>query len=173
MRLAAGACAVLLCTLAAPAEDAKKAGEKFTDQMFVIQAGSGGMHEVALGKLAATNAENPEVKKFGERMVTDHTKGNMELMEAAKSANVGVPAKMLDEHQKHVDHLGKLKGAEFDAAYMKHMVEDHKEDIALFQTASKQATNPAIKQFATKTLPTLQEHLKMAEKINGSLKGGK
>jgi putative membrane protein len=175
IRAAAAACAVALGVATLPAEDKKEKdkGVPFTDEAFVVLAASGGTLEVELGKLAKTNAANPEVQKFGERMVTDHTKANKNLAEAAKSAGLGLPVKLLPDHQKHLDHFAGLKGAAFDTAYMKHMVADHKEDIALFERATKEAKNEKVKALATQTLPTLREHLKLAEKVNAGLKGGK
>jgi putative membrane protein len=147
-RFAAGTCALFLGAFAISADDKKP----FSDEQFVVLAYCGGLHEVALGNVAKTNAGSPEVKKFGERMVTDHTKANKDLVEAAKSANAGIPTKMLDDQQKEVDRFSKLQGPEFDKAYMKHMLSDHKQDIALFERAGKEASNPQLKQFATKKI---------------------
>ena len=49
------------------------------DTKFVQEAAVGGMAEVALGKLAATKATNPDVKQFAQRMIDDHSKANAEL----------------------------------------------------------------------------------------------
>jgi putative membrane protein len=59
--------------------------------------------------------------------------------------------------------LSKLSGAEFDKAYMQAMVGDHDHDVALFRTYSEQGDDPEIKQWAGKTLPTLQEHERLAK----------
>ena len=50
-----------------------------SDQSFVTEAAAGGLAEVELGQLAAEKSSNPEVKKFAERMVTDHGKANDQL----------------------------------------------------------------------------------------------
>jgi putative membrane protein len=86
------------------------------------------------------------------------------LKAAAKAANIAVPERMTEKHQKHVDMFKNYKGTDFDAEYMKHMVEDHTEAVALFTRASKEAKNPQIKEFATTTLPTIQAHLEHAKK---------
>lgn len=166
MRVFAAA-AVLALGVGATAQDRKDKDTKpFSDAEFVVKAASDGMHEVELGNLAKTNAAGSDVRKFGERMVTDHSKANKELMDIAKGANLGVPTKMLDEHAKHVEHMGKLKGADFDKAYVKHMVEDHKEAVDLFTRASKEAKDAKLKAFAEKTLPVIKEHLEMAQKLD-------
>ena len=174
LRLSAAACALVLGVAVLPAED-RKPGEDdktpFTDQTFVAKAASDGLHEVELGKLAQSNGQSEDVKKFGERMVTDHTKSNMELKEIAKGAGIEVPSQIMPEHQKHIEQFSKLRGAAFDAQYGKHMVEDHQKAIALFERASREARNPELKGFATKSLPTLKEHLAMAQKLPGGQGG--
>ena len=68
------------------------------------------------------------------------------------------------------DGMAKLNGAEFDRAYMKHMVDEHHQDIREFEKASKSASDSDIKAFAARTLPTLQSHLELARTTNDALK---
>src|SRR5438105_12196347 len=79
---------------AAPAKGAAKAGSKLSaaDKTFMMNAAKGGMMEVEWGKLAGQNGQNPDVKKFGSRMVTDHSKANSELMALAKEEGVTLPS---------------------------------------------------------------------------------
>jgi len=148
-------------------EDTKPGEKPFDDNEFVKKAASGGMHEVLLAKIAQTKAKSEPVKSFADRMVTDHTKANENLKKAASSAGIALPEMMSEKDQKHVEHFENYKGTNFDGDYMKHMVTDHEADVALFTRASQEAKNPAIKDFAKTTLPTVQEHLKLAKKIAG------
>jgi len=166
MRALVVMCAAVLAAAALPADDKKADNKPLTDQEFVMKAAAGGMHEVELGKVASTNAMDPEVKKFGERMVADHTKANQDLMTVAKQANINIPTALPADKQKELEKFRALKGADFDRAYMAHMVKDHDEDVALFTRASKDLQDPGLKGFATKTLPTLQDHQKQARQIN-------
>ena len=159
------ALALLTGLLAARAEDRKSEEKPFDDGEFVKTAASAGMHEVEISKLATTKAGDAEVKKFAQKMVDDHTKANEELKAAAKEAGLALPDKMLDKHQKHVDEFKTYKGDNFDADYLKHAVKDHEEGVALFTRATREAKNPKIKEFATKTLPVVKEHLEMAKKL--------
>jgi len=154
-------------------KNAKADKTPFSDEQFVILAGAGGMYEVALGKEAKSNAASEDVKKFGDRMVTDHTKAGQDLAAAAKAANIGFPLKIFSDQQATLNQLAQIRGSDFDRLYMKKMVADHKEDVALFERASKEAKNDKIKSYASKTLPTLKEHLKMAQQINAKVNGGK
>jgi putative membrane protein len=159
------AAVLLLAGLASARSQESKSDTPLTDAEFVKMAASSGMHEVELGKLAATKAQNADVKKFAQKLVDDHTKANEELKAAAKDANIEVPAKMLEKHQKHVEHFREYKGSNFDADFVKHEIKDHEEGIALFTRASKELKNEKLKAFATKTLPVLKEHLEMAKKL--------
>ena len=137
------------------------------DNTFVRKAAADGKHEVMLGELAKNQASSPDIKKFGERMITDHTKANQDLMTAAKAANIAIPGGLPDEQTKEYDRFKNLKGAEFDKAYVKHMVDDHDKAVKLFENASRNVKDPGLRDFATKTLPTIKEHLEMAKKLSG------
>jgi len=131
------------------------------DKSFAMKAAQGGMAEVEMGKLAQTNAQSEQVKSFGERMVKDHSAANDKLKQIASTDGVQLPT-TLGEHQKMVDKLKSLKGAQFDAEYMTHMVSDHQKDIKEFEQEAKSGHGD-MKQFASDTLPTLREHLTLAQ----------
>jgi putative membrane protein len=135
---------------------------------FMLTAASGGMLEVTLGQMAQEKGSSADVKAFGQKMIEDHGKANAELKTLAASKNVTLPVKPLAEHQKHIDEMSKLSGADFDKHYMSMMVTDHQKDVAEFEKASKME-DPDVKGFATKTLPVLKSHLEMAQKANGKV----
>jgi putative membrane protein len=137
-----------------------------TDQKFVREAAAGGMAEVELGNLAQQKASSEEVKSFGKRMVDDHSKANDELKTLAQSKNITLANDLTAKDKALKDRLDKLSGAAFDRAYMQAMVQDHKKDVNEFRHESTSAQDPDVKQFAAKTLPTLEDHLKMAQDAN-------
>ncbi len=139
------------------------------DRAFVMEAGPGGLTEVELGRLAAQKGQSADVKKFGQRMVTDHSKANAELKKLAASKGITLPTEMNAEQMAEHAKLAKLSGAEFDREYMTLMVEDHDKDVAAFLDEAKDGSDPDIKSFAAKTLPTLQEHQRMAKEIKAKL----
>jgi putative membrane protein len=133
------------------------------DQKFVMEAAQGGMMEVELGRLAAQKASSAEVKAFGQRMVTDHSKANQQLMQLATTKGLTVPTTLPPDMQKEHDKLAGLSGAEFDRMYMSHMLKDHKKDVSEFEKESQKATDTGVRSFAQQTLPVLREHLTLAE----------
>ena len=151
---------------------AKKSGSSLSlaDKTFVKKAAQGGMAEVQLGQLATEKASSDDVKKFGQRMVDDHTKANDQLKQLASSKGVDVPQSLSLKDKATVDRLSKLSGTAFDHAYMKDMVIDHTQDVAEFQHESKLAKDPDVKSFAAQTLPTLQDHLQQAKRLAPSSK---
>jgi putative membrane protein len=157
-RRLAGFSASALLALAAPSWAAKD------DAEFVKTAANAGMMEVELGKHAAKNAADPEVRAFGERMVADHGKANTELKGVAQRAGLAVPGQMDQEHRDKLQKLSKLSGAEFDKAYMDEMVKGHEHVVEAFQDQAKEPQSE-LDRWAAKTLPTLQAHLHQAEKV--------
>ena len=135
------------------------------DQKFIQNAAGGGLGEVKLGQLAESKASNPEVKRFAQRMVEDHTKANDQLKAALSQQGVTIPTEMDPEARQSYDKLSKLSGTQFDRAYMSDMLKDHRKDVKEFEDEAKNGKDPAVKQFAQQTLPTLREHLQMAEKL--------
>lgn len=141
------------------------------EKMFIKKAADGGMAEVELGKMAAEKGGSQDVKDFGNRMVTDHTKINDNLKEVAGKMDVMVPTKVSAKHHMEMEKLSGLSGAEFDKTYVKAMVKDHETDLAEFQKADKTVKNPDLKKFIDDSIPVLQDHLDTIKKIEAKNQG--
>ncbi len=139
------------------------------DSRFVTNAAEGGLAEVQLGQLAKEKASNKSVQDFGAQMVKDHTEANNDLKSVASSKGVTVPDSLNAKDKALYDRLSKLSGSQFDRAYMNAMVKDHQEDVSEFRKVSRTAKDPDVKSFASKTLPTLEHHLQMAEQTQKQL----
>jgi len=135
------------------------------DFKFAVDAAQGGMSEVQLGELAKQKATNPQVKTFAEKMVTDHNKANDELKQIISRKGAVLPATLSRKENSTLDDLQKATGQDFDKKYVEHMVKDHKKDVKDFQDATQNLTDPDLRAFAQKTLPTLQDHLRQIEQI--------
>jgi putative membrane protein len=143
------------------------------DRDFVMDAAMGGMMEVELGRMAAQQGTSDAVKQFGQRMVDDHSKANEELMSLASSKGITLATTMDEKQHKDMMKLQAMTGADFDRAYSKMMLSDHKKDVSEFEKQSMKGTDPDLKAFASKTLPTLREHLQMANALPANQSGGK
>lgn len=138
------------------------------DSMFVMEAATGGMEEVAMGQLAQQNASSDRVKAFGAMMVRDHSQANNELSSFASSRGLTVPSALPAAKQKDVDNMKKMTGKAFDMHYVSMMVDDHKKDVDKFKKESTSADDADLKNWAGKTLPTLQTHLDSIQAIKNS-----
>lgn len=148
----------------------KGSGGMSSDMKFAMEAAVGGMEEVELGRIAAQKGATDEVRQFGQKMVDDHSKANQDLMQVASSKGWTLPASLDAKHQADVGKMSSLSGEAFDRAYVKMMVSDHKKDVGEFQKESTRGADADIKSFATRTLPTLQEHLQMIQRIDAKMK---
>jgi len=137
---------------------------------FMTKAAQGGKAEVELGQLAQSKASDPQVKAYGQMLVTDHSAANDELATLARNKSVTVPSDVSAAQKATKDRLDKLTGAAFDKAYMAQMVKDHETDIKEFERAANSA-DADVKAFASKTLPTLRHHLEEAQRIAKSETG--
>jgi putative membrane protein len=164
-----GAGLMLAFAVTAAAQERRGEEKPFSDAEFAKKAASGGLAEVEMGKIAKERATDPDVKKFAEKMITDHGKVNEELEKIAKELKLSIPSKPDAEEQKHIDMLRDYKGTDFDKMYIKHMVEDHEKDVKEFTRAARECKDAKLKAFAEKTLPTVKDHLDMAKKINERL----
>lgn len=73
-------------------------------------------------------------------------------------------------NDRHYRRLAKKDGAEFDKEFIAMMVDDHEDDIALFDRKSQKADDADVRAFAEESLPTLQRHLKEAQRIAATQK---
>ena len=142
---------------------------QLSDPDFLAQAAEAGTAEIKLAELADTRASDDAVKDFARCMIKDHTAIAAKLTDAARGAKVAVVAGLDKDARAAEDRLAGLKGADFDRAYMKQMVEDHEKAVSLFEAEAKGGTTDGLKTFAADTLPTLQDHLKMARMLSDKL----
>jgi putative membrane protein len=134
---------------------------------FVQKAAMSDMYEVEAGKIASQKGQTAPVKGFGEMMVTAHSKTTEELkgIVASEKINVDLPTKLDSKHQKLIDDLNAASNADFDKTYAKQQVDGHQEAVNLFDSYANKGDNAALKAFAQKTLPVIQQHLDEAKKL--------
>jgi putative membrane protein len=154
----------VLSGAAAHAQNAA-AAQQLSAADFVSHATVAGKTEVAAAHVALKNSQSDDVRAFAKRMIKDHTKANVKLASIANGKGLAVPAHVDAKHRAVVDSLRSQTGAAFDAAYAKQMVSDHEEAVALFNSEAASTTDSDLSAFAQKTLPTLEHHKNMADKL--------
>lgn len=134
---------------------------------FVKDALESGAAEIKVSQLALTNSKNPEVLAFAKMIIVDHTDANAELKKISGSKAANDTLTVAHEHL--LSSLSKKTGQAFDKEYMQAMVNDHENAILVFKMGEDN-TDKKLKNFADKTLPTLQQHLKQANAVCLGLK---
>lgn len=132
---------------------------------FLEQAAIGGMVEVQMGKIGQQKASLQRIKDFAAMIEKDHTEANAQLSTLASTKSFKLPAELPAMKKEHLNDLNKTAGKDFDSYYINMMVEDHINDIALFEGATK-SPDTAVSAFAKKILPVLQKHYKQAREIS-------
>jgi len=144
---------------------------KIADETFVRAADQINMADMKLGKVAEENAKSDVVKEFGAQAVSDHSRMNKELRTITTKQGIALMDKLDPKHQELLDDLTKLKEVAFDKAYTKDMVAGHEKAIELFENEAKTGRDADVKAWAEKCLPTLREHLKLAQAAVKDVKG--
>lgn len=133
------------------------------DQSFAEKAAAAGIAEVDAAKLALQKTHDAKVRRFAERMVRDHTKANRKLEAVARKEDIKLPNAPDSADQQAMTRLQGLSGKDFDDVYLQNQLTAHQQAVALFTGESQSGNDAALKSFATATLPTLREHLKMVQ----------
>jgi putative membrane protein len=154
---------------AAPAEKAGKASP--ADMDFAKKVAAGGEAEVQVTALAEQKGSANEVKDLASRLHTDHMKANDELKKIASQKGWTLPTEPTADQKAKKEKLEKLSGSAFDKEFVTMMVTNHRMNIPNFEREASKGTDPDLKQFASNILPTLKEHLAMAQKAQKSLSG--
>lgn len=129
------------------------------DKKFLKEAALNGMTEIELGKIASEKASNAQVKQFAQRMIDEFTSGQKAILRIASDETITVPKTLDSKHQSRVDRLAKLSGSEFDRAYIQDEAKQRHQDLKEYTNASQGGNDPNLKNFATSTLPSLEDHV--------------
>jgi putative membrane protein len=164
--------AIVVCSgvgVAIAGGDKDKEMKPLTNASFVTKAAQASLAEVELSKLALSKTQDGQVRSFAQRMVQDHQKANAELKPIAQKHGIQVPAQLDAKHAQKLEDLRAKSGAEFDTEYSRIMHKDHEKAVGLFTKATKSTQlHSDLRNFASKTLPTLESHHRMANRLPGS-----
>lgn len=133
------------------------------EKKFVLDSSNTNLLEVRLGQLAAQNAMSNDVKSFAQRMVDDHSKAEETLKQVARAHKMTLPPDLNAEGKKELDKLAALHGTAFDIAYISFNVPAHKATLEKMQKAEPKLTSPDLRAWNQQTMPTVEQHFKMAE----------
>jgi putative membrane protein len=150
--------------------------DKWTDGRLVTLLHHVNQDEIAAGKLAQEKGNIPEIKDYGRKLVTDHTRADKDLLAAASKAGLkpndselaAHDKEMMSVDKKKMDQIRRLSGSEFDKAFAEEMSRDHEHMISMLRDAKKQVSAP-MRELVDSTIPMLQEHKDLADKASKSV----
>jgi putative membrane protein len=154
---------VLLCGQLGYSQNTTSASS--SDKKFVKSALEGGNAEVKLGELAAQKGSSEDVKQFGQKMVDDHTRLGDQMKQIAQQQGMQVPDEIPAKDTALQAKLSGLSGDDFDKAYIKAMVQDHKKDLSEFKKEASSGNDTSIKDAASQGAQVISEHLQMAQQM--------
>jgi putative membrane protein len=135
-------------------------------QKFLKEAIEGNFAEVQMGQLAQKQGSTDGVRSFGQMLEKDHSDANKKAVDVANSLGMTAPTEPSKKQKTDYDKMSKMSGAQFDKAFARHMVADHKKDIKEYERASK--LKDAAGPYASETLPVLRKHLDAAQALNNA-----
>lgn len=151
-----GACALLLAGAihAAP-----------PTPVFLAKAGASDLYERQASQLVAGSTHNPDVRRFANEMIRDHTKSTQMVKSAAMRSGLHPKPPMLDAKQQHMlADLRRARGADRDHAYLDQQRGAHAEALSLMQDYAASGSTPALRKAAGDIVPVVQHHIDM---LNG------
>ena len=146
--------------------NANSGGASASTADFVKNAAIAGLFEIQSSELALRKRESQD-RRFAKRMIHDHERASQQLKHIVRADHIDaqVPTQLDDQHQKMLQQLQGESGRAFEKDYDKMQQQGHQEAVSLFQDYAQSGDNPALKRWAQRTLPTLQHHLSMAQKL--------
>jgi putative membrane protein len=154
-----------------PAATPSQSGDRemSNDLPFLREAAGVNLMEIRLGQVAQSRASNAAVKQFGQRMVNDHTRLEQDLSSMASAGGIALNPALTSDQNDKINSLQNLSGPQFDQSYMSLMIQGHQTDVAQFETQSRNADSPQVRDFAARSLPILQQHLTLAQQVGSQV----
>jgi putative membrane protein len=137
---------------------------KSADKSFIKDATEGSQAEINFAKLALEKSKDPNVRKFAERMITDHSKLIEDMRPFTKKYDVSASGAPIMDHAKY-EELKMKSGTSFDRAYVEAMVKDHNDDLKAFIQEENSTADPALKATVMKGEKVVREHTEMIDNI--------
>ena len=149
-----------LAQTAAPAPRGSLSAEEFARRDAQAQ-----IFEIAVSQLILDKSEDQGVRAFAEQMVTAHTASLEKLRTAAGTMAALLPTALDSIQQTTLFRLENISGMKFNLEYMQMQIDGHKAALELNRRYASGGTDPALRQYASESVPMIQSHLTMAQQV--------
>lgn len=139
------------------------------DAQFVAAQLENNMAEVLAAQRALERSQNPNVRAFAQKMITDHNYAQNALQPIASMHHIQAPVALSDPHQEMLNRLSQLSGPAFDREYVNIMVNDHALAISAFDAELPVVVDAHVSAWAQNTRPMLLQHHEIAQQLLASL----
>lgn len=141
------------------------------DEKILKELAQANIAEINAGKMAEQKSENDQVKSFAKTMVDDHTKALDELKQIAQAKGVTLPTTPDSKQQAMEKKLSALSAAQFDAQYIDQSGNRaHGDTYRLLKRTKSEAKDASLKDYASKTLGTVENHQQLATQTRKELR---
>ena len=132
------------------------------------------LYEIAAGRLGVEQAASPEVRRFAETMVSDHQRIMAELQAeiARQGLRVSAPTRIDAPRQDRLADLRASQGGDFDERYIDQQIEAHDNALRVLREYAETGDSPALKDWARRTAPRVENHRQMAIALDRLDAGG-
>lgn len=138
---------------------------------YVSKAMSGDNYEIQSSKMMLAMAANPDVRRFAQMMIDDHTKTSAALMAAAKQASLGNSTNLLPPEATMLKNLRSIDKSKAERLYVDQQVMAHEKALELHQGYAEHGDNPGLKAVAAEAVPIIQGHLDEIRRIQTAMGG--
>jgi len=139
------------------------------DRAFMQRAEDADIKERDLGRVMAQKSQNSDVRDYAKMLADDHDKDLKNVMNILQNKGIRQPKNMVQVNNQALTELNNLNGSALDRRFIDMMVMDHQRDVAEYSKETKSGEDPAVRDYAARTLTTLQDHLKKAQELQGKL----
>ena len=135
------------------------------DSLFIGEVLTSNDVELRLARLAQNKGSADAVKRFAQKMLTDHTSMQGQWANVSARSGARISAAADPQMQGQISRLERLSGSDFDRAYMTAMVQNHQEAVKAFDTRGRMTQSAEVRALVARSLPSLQEHLTLARQV--------
>jgi predicted outer membrane protein len=166
LRASAGPVARPAMFAPAAAANAKRlSAQQREERRFLKDAAASSRFEAEASRMALGKSSNPGVRSMAATLINHHASVSNELLHMLHGRGMAAPM-LANDQRKILNRLAKLHGAKFDREYLEEVgLKNQQQDVEFYENASLAATDPRLKAWIARTLPTLRYQLATAERI--------